>query len=111
MQATAKARYMRIAPRKVRLVGDTIKGRPLEEALNILEFTPRRAAGILKKVVHSARANAGEKNIDIDTLRVGNVIVDEGPIRPYRFLPRAQGRATRIRKRVSHITVVLDDEI
>ena len=110
MESKATAKYMRIAPRKVRLVADTVKGKRLEWALNALEFTPKRAAEVLKKVINSAKANASEKNIDVDTLRVQNIIVNEGPIRPYRFLPRAHGRATRIRKRVSHITVHLDDQ-
>lgn len=109
MEAKAHAKYIRIAPRKVRLVADMIRGKNLEWALNTLEFTPKKAAVVLKKVVKSAMANAKEKNIDEDTLVVKKVMVDEGPIRPYRFLPRARGTATRIRRRLSHITVVLDD--
>jgi large subunit ribosomal protein L22 len=109
MEAKAVARYIRISPRKARYVADLVRGKPVEEALNVLTFTTRKAAQILAKVLKSAIANAGQdESIDVDTLYVKGVFVDEGPTMK-RFRPRAMGRATRIRKRTSHITIVLDE--
>ena len=106
----ARARYVRTAPRKARLVVDHIRGKSAEEARAILTHTPRAAAEDVLKLLNSAIANA-EANHELlpDELRVQAVFVDEGPtIKRYR--PRAQGRATRIRKRTSHMTVVLTNE-
>jgi large subunit ribosomal protein L22 len=105
MRATAK--YLRIAPRKARLVADEVRGKSYPEAISILRFTNKRAAKILGDVINSAAANA-EHNMDADPeeLFVQEVRVDEGPsIKRYRA--RAMGRATMIRKRTSHITVEL----
>jgi len=102
-------RFLRVAPRKVRLVVDQIRGKEVESALNILKFTPKRAAGIVTKVLRTAIANAeNTQSVDVDRLYVKRVTVDEGGMWK-RFMPRAQGRATRIRKRLSHITIVIDE--
>ncbi len=107
MEARAVARYVRVSPRKARLVVDLIRGKSVDEASAILKFTPRAAAEIVEKVLRSAVANA-EKNLKIksDTLIVSTTFVDEGPTLK-RIRPRAQGRAFRIDKRTSHITVVV----
>jgi len=106
----ARARYVRTAPRKARLVVDHIRGKSAEEARAILTHTPRAAAEDVLKLLNSAIANA-EANHELlpDELRVKAVFVDEGPTIK-RFRPRAQGRATRINKRTSHMTVVLTNE-
>ena len=108
MEAKAVARYVRVSPRKARLVVDLIRGKSVDEASAILKFTPRAAAEVVEKVLDSAVANA-EKNMKIpaDTLYVATTYVDEGPTLK-RIRPRAQGRAYRIRKRTSHITVVVE---
>lgn len=109
MEAKAIAKYIRVSPRKARLVARNVNGMPVEDALNVLKFTPNKAAGIIYKVMHSALANAQEnKKADVDTLRVKQVIVNEGPTWK-RFMPRSQGRANTILKRTSHITVILED--
>jgi len=107
MEARAVARYVRISPRKARQVVDLIRGKSLQEALAILELTPKRASRIVSKVVRSAAANA-ENNfeLDPDKLYVAKAYVDQGPTLK-RILPRARGAADRIRKRTSHITVIL----
>ncbi len=107
-RAVARARYVRIAPMKARRVVELIRGRGAREALAVLEFAPQAASGPVAKVLASAVANA-ENNLDLDpdTLRVSNVYVDEGPTLK-RFRPRAQGRAYRIRRRTSHITVEVE---
>jgi ribosomal protein L22 len=103
----AQAKYVRCAPRKARLVVDHIRGRSVDDARAILATTPRAAARDVLKLLDSAIANA-ENNHELvaDELRVGKVFVDEGPTLK-RFQPRAQGRATRIRKRTSHMTILL----
>jgi large subunit ribosomal protein L22 len=107
MEAKAIARFMRISPRKVRIVAENIKGRPVEQAVNQLTFETKKAGGVLLKVVKSALANAEQNpNVDVDALVIKRVFIDEGPTLK-RWRPRAQGRAYRIRKRTSHITVVL----
>ncbi len=109
MEARAIAKYMRISPRKVRLVAENIKGKPVEEALNILKFTPKKGAEMLSKVLFSAVANAEQiPGVDVDSLLVDTVKVDEGPTWK-RIQPRAMGRAYRIRKRTSHITIVVKE--
>ena len=101
---------MRVSPRKARLVTDLVRGKKVGEALNVLVFTPKAFAKTLTKLINSAVANAQQnKQIDVDTLMVKRISVDGGPTLK-RFMPRAQGRATMIRKRTSHITVVLDEQ-
>ncbi|MCF8104943.1 MAG: 50S ribosomal protein L22 [Desulfohalobiaceae bacterium] len=109
MEVYAKARFVRISPRKTRLVAANIKKQPVEEALNILKFTPQKAAKELYKVLYAAVANAEHtSSLDVDSLFVKNVLVDEGPVMK-RIKPRAMGRATRILKRTSHLTVIVDE--
>jgi len=103
-------KYQGISARKARLVVDLIRGRRVEQALGILEFTDKRAAGLIAKTVKSAVANAeNTQNVDVDQLYVKQAYVDEGPTLK-RFLPRAHGRATPIAKRTSHITIVVDEK-
>ncbi|MBO8165274.1 MAG: 50S ribosomal protein L22 [Brevibacillus sp.] len=110
MEAKAVARYIRIAPRKVRLVVDLIRGKEVGEALAILKHTPKAASPVVEKLLKSAIANA-EHNYEMDpnNLVVSKVYVDQGPTLK-RFRPRAMGRASRINKRTSHITVVLNEK-
>jgi large subunit ribosomal protein L22 len=109
MEAVARARYIRIAPRKARLVADLIRGKSAEQASQILRFTQKRAAPIIKKVLDAAIANAENKgDIDVDTLYVKTIFIDQGPTWK-RYRPRAMGRATQIQKKTSHITIVLDE--
>lgn len=106
----AVLRRARISPRKVRIVADLIRNKPVAEAMDILQFTPKKAAPMLRKLIDSAMSNiedSKELDWDIDELVVAHVVADEGPTMR-RFLPRAQGRATRLNKRTSHITVVLE---
>ena len=110
MEARAKLSFVRLSPQKARLVVDMVRGKGVQESLNILKFSPQKAAGIVAKLVSSAVANAEQKGVaDVDRLFVKSICVDQGPVLR-RFLPRAQGRATRIRKPTSHITVVLDEK-
>ncbi len=100
---------LRIAPRKVRLVVDLVRGKHVQDALDILRFTNKKAAPIVAKMINSAIANVRQSaTVDVDSLVVNEAFVDEGPTLK-RFLPRAQGRATPIRKRSSHITVKLKE--
>ena len=109
MEVRAITRYVRISPRKARLVTELIKGQPVEEALITLKFMPKKAARLVSKTLQSAVANAEQNpNIDIDTLYIKRIFVDEGPSMK-RWRARAMGRATRILKRSSHITVILDE--
>jgi large subunit ribosomal protein L22 len=110
MEAKAKARFIRISPQKARLVADTIRGKNVEDAITTLRFMPKKGARILRKVLESAVANASQNDsIDIDTLFVKTIFIDGGPMLK-RIRPRAMGRASRILKRTSHITVVLDEQ-
>ncbi|HEX6174481.1 MAG TPA: 50S ribosomal protein L22 [Candidatus Binatia bacterium] len=109
MEARAITKFIRLSPRKVRLVVDQIRGKGVEEALNILKFTPKRSALVVSKTLRTAVANAeSTQSVDVDQLYVKQVKVDEAGMWK-RFTPRAQGRATRIRKRLSHVTIVLDE--
>jgi len=109
MEVRAVTRYVRISPRKARLVTELVKGKPVEEALTTLKFVPKKGARLVRKTLRSAVANAEHNpNIDVDTLYVKRIYVDEGPSMK-RWRPRAMGRATRILKRSSHITVILDE--
>ena len=106
--AKATARYVRISPTKARRVVDLVRGRSAQEALDILTFAPQSASTDVYKVVRSAIANAENNHgLDPSTLFVGEAYVDEGPTLK-RIRPRAQGRAYRIRKRTSHITIVVE---
>jgi large subunit ribosomal protein L22 len=104
----AKARYLRVAPRKARLVADQVRGMPVPEAQELLAFSPRGAAVDIRKLIDSAAANA-ENNHDLvaDDMRITEIRVDEGPTLK-RWRPRARGRATRIDKRTCHVSVALE---
>jgi large subunit ribosomal protein L22 len=110
MEAKAVAKQVRIAPRKVKLVVDLIRGKAVGEAVSILKLTPKRGSLIVEKLLNSAIANA-EHNYEMepDNLFVSKIYVDEG-VTLKRFRPRAMGRASRINKRSSHITVVLSEK-
>ena len=109
MEARAQSRFMRITAQKARLVVDLIRGKPVEKALSLLEYTPKRGARLVAKTLRSAVANAETtQRVDVDQLYVKRAFVDEGPTAK-RFLPRAHGRATKVFKRTSHITVVVDE--
>jgi large subunit ribosomal protein L22 len=106
--ATARVRYLRVTPMKARRVIDLVRGMPAQQALETLKFAPQEVSGEIYKVVASAVANAEHNaRLDADTLYIRDAYVDEGPTFK-RFRPRAQGRAYRIRKRTSHITVVVE---
>ena len=109
MQALAKHKFARSSAQKARLVADQIRGLAVGKALDVLTYSPKKAAELVKKVLLSAIANAEHnEGADIDTLKVKTVFVDEGPSMK-RIKPRAKGRADRIVKRTSHITVVVAD--
>lgn len=110
MEAVAKLRYAGISPQKARLVADQIRNMPVEQALNLLTFSQKKAGTMIKKVLESAIANAEHnEGADIDELRVSRVFVDEGPTQK-RFHARARGRGDRILKRSSHITIGVSDK-
>ena len=115
METRARLSGYRISPRKARLLADQIRGKGVEEALTILDLSPKRFARPLAKLVRSALANAEEKNsrdkagIDVDNLVIGKVAVDQGPSM-WRIRPRAQGRASWIQRRTSHVEVVLSEK-
>lgn len=105
----ARHRYARIAPRKVRLIADLIRGRDVNDALSILKFSPQKAASLITKVLKSAIANADSAEADVESLFVQKAYVDEGPTM-HRIQPKDRGRAHPIAKRTSHITVVVEAE-
>ncbi len=113
--ANAKVKTIRIAPRKVRLVADLIRGKRVSDALSILLFTDKASAPIVRKVLESAVANAENaaaeqrQRIDTDDMRISTIMVNEGPTMR-RFRPGPRGRAMRIRKRTSHIELTISDE-
>jgi len=110
MEVAARLRNSRISPQKVRLVADQVRGMPVGRALQVLEFSPKKAARIVKKILDSAIANAEHnEGADIDELKISRIFVDEGPAYK-RIMPRAKGRANRIVKRTSHITVMVADK-
>lgn len=110
MEAKAVLRYCRISPQKARLIADLLRGAKVEMAINQLRFMPHKGAAILRKVLESAVANARQNDsIDVDTLYVKTIFVDGGPMLK-RIMPRAMGRANRILKRSSHITIVVDEQ-
>ncbi|SPT69286.1 50S ribosomal protein L22 [Anaerobiospirillum thomasii] len=105
MEAKAIYRNARSSAQKARLVADQVRGMPVDKALNLLKFSPRKAAKIIYKVLESAVANAENNySLDVETLVVSRIMVDEGPSMK-RIMPRAKGRADRIVKRTSHISV------
>lgn len=109
MASVAKLKYARISPQKARLVADQIRGLPVDSAINILSFSNKKAAQIIKKVLDSAIANAEHNDAaDVDELIVQQVMIDEGPVMK-RFRPRARGRANKIIKRMSHVTVAVEE--
>jgi large subunit ribosomal protein L22 len=110
MQATAKLTHARISAQKCRLVADQIRGLPVERALQVLTFSPKKAAHLVRKVLESAIANAEHnEGADVDELKVSVVYVDEGPTLK-RWHARAKGRANHIFKRTSHITVTVAEQ-
>ncbi|MAZ66684.1 MAG: 50S ribosomal protein L22 [Kangiellaceae bacterium] len=109
MEVAAKLNHARLSAQKGRLVADQIRGLPVDKALDILAYSPKKAAGLIKKILESAIANAEHnEGADIDELKVSTIFVDEGPTLK-RIRPRAKGRADRIFKRTCHITVKVSD--
>jgi large subunit ribosomal protein L22 len=109
MEAAAYLKGARISAQKARLVADQVRGKGVEEALNLLTFSPKKAAQLIKKVLNSAIANAEHnEGADVDELKVSTIMVDEG-VTMKRIMPRAKGRADRISKRSCHITVKVAD--
>ncbi len=109
MEVTATTKYTRISPLKLRLPIDQIKGENVEKALTLLKFMPLKAAEIIYKTLQSAIANAANNyELDVDNLFVKNIIVNQGPSLK-RFRPRARGRSSRILKRTSHLTVIVEE--
>ncbi|MBN2693924.1 50S ribosomal protein L22 [bacterium] len=110
MEAKAVLRFLRISPTKTRMVTNMIKGKYVSEALALLKFTEKGAGTPIYKLLNSAITNAENNfNADIDDLRIKNIFVDEGPMLK-RYRPAAMGRATRIRKRTSHVTIIVSNE-
>jgi large subunit ribosomal protein L22 len=111
MIASAKANFQRISPRKARVIINLVRGRHAAEALQLLDFTPKAGAPVVKKLIASAIANARQKrpDVDVDGLFISKATVDKGPdSHMRRWRPRAMGRATRVTKGVSHIHIELD---
>ena len=109
MEARAVEKFIRISPRKLRYVADAIRSKRVDDAVDLLTFTTKKAALIIRKAVKSAAANATENHkMNEDDLVVEKIFINEGPILK-RFRPRARGRATKIRKRTSHLTVIVSD--
>jgi large subunit ribosomal protein L22 len=110
MEVTVKTKHIRISPRKLRLVTDLVRGEMVSSAMNTLKFTTKRGAKVLYKSLMSAVANAETRGtMDMENLYVKKVWVDEGSTMK-RFMPRAQGRATVVRKRMSHLNIILDEK-
>jgi large subunit ribosomal protein L22 len=110
METVAKLSFARISPQKCRLVADQVRGLPVEQALQLLAFSPKKASALVKKVLESAIANAEHNDgADIDELKVSKIYVDQGPTLK-RMRARAKGRGTRILKRTSHITVAVAEK-
>ena len=108
MEATAKVTFVRIAPRKVQIVLDLIRNQDAEKAMAILKYTPKAACEVVAKLLKSAMANAENKDMDMSKLYVAECYVCQGPTLK-RIRPRAQGRAFRINKKTTHITLVLKE--
>lgn len=109
MEVKASLKYTRVGAQKARLVADLVRGKDVSEALKTLKFLDKKSSILISKLIKSAVANAEQKKvIDLDNLYVKTIYVDAGPVLK-RFTPRAQGRATEIRKKTSHITLLLDE--
>lgn len=109
MEVKASLKYARVGEQKARLVADLVRGKDVSEAIKTLTFLNKKSAVMIKKIIESAVANADyKKTIDLDKLYVKTIYIDQGPVLK-RFRPRAQGRASGVRKRMSHINVVLDE--
>jgi large subunit ribosomal protein L22 len=109
MEARAVSRHLRISAQKLRLIADLVRGKAVDEALGVLEFTPKKGAKIVAKTLRSVVANAeNNQSLDVDALYVKRIEVGAATTWK-RFMPRAHGRATPIRKRTSHLTIVLDE--
>jgi large subunit ribosomal protein L22 len=109
MEVRAVSKYLRVSPHKARLVADLVRGKNVGDALTILKYSPKKSGRLINKTLRSAVANAeNRKTMDVDNLFIKSITIDEGP-RLKRFRPRAMGRATRILKGSSHITVVLSE--
>ena len=106
MEAKAIAKFQRVSPRKTALIARNVRGKGIEEEMNILRFTPNKPAGAILNVLKSAAANATQMAVNVDAMFVKEILVTSGPTWK-RFMPRSQGRATKIHKRTSHITVIL----
>lgn len=110
MQTQAVLKFVRLSPQKGRLLADLVRGKKVDEALNVLKFSQQRAAGIIRKVLESAIANAeNNSGADVDELKVKEIFVDQGPTMK-RIRPRAKGRADRVLKPTSHVTIRVSDE-
>jgi large subunit ribosomal protein L22 len=110
MNTQAVLKFVRLSPQKARLVADLVRGKKVDDAINTLKFSNQRAANVIRKVLESAIANA-ENNFgaDVDELKVREIFIDKGPVMK-RIMPRAKGRADRITKPTSHITIRVSDE-
>jgi len=109
LEAKAVEKYIRMSPRKVKYVVNMVKAKPIEDAIDILSLTPKAAAVVVKKAIQSAVANATENHkMKEEDLFISKILVNEGPTLK-RFKPRARGRATRIRKRTTHLSVYVSD--
>jgi large subunit ribosomal protein L22 len=109
MQTQAVLKFVRLSPKKARPVADLVRGKKVDEALNILKFSTRKPAKVIRKVLESAIANAENNHgADVDELKVKEIFIDQGPVLK-RIMPRAKGRADRIVKPTSHITVRVSD--
>lgn len=109
MEVKASLRHARVGTQKARLVADSVRGKDVNEAIRVLTFMNKKSAVLIKKLIESAVANADQKKvIDLDNLFVKTITVDQGPVLK-RFQPRAQGRAFQIKKKMSHINVILDE--
>jgi large subunit ribosomal protein L22 len=107
MEAKAVVRHVRMSPRKMRVVANLVRGRSVEEAMGLLKVLPKKGAGVIRKLLISAVANAEQQGeVDVDKLTVKSLFVDGGPILK-RWMPRSMGRANRIQRRTSHVTVVV----
>lgn len=109
MEVKASLKYARVGAQKARLVADLVRGKDVNQAVKTLTFLNKKTAGLIKKLIESAVANADNKKVmDVDSLYVKSIWVDQGPVMK-RFRPRAQGRAFGVRKKMSHINVVLEE--
>ena len=112
MQARAKSKYVRMSPRKIRRVLDQVRGKRVDQALDMLHFTPKIAAAPIEKTIRSAVANLGNleegQRLDLNEIYITDAFVDQGPTLK-RFRPMSMGRAGRIRKRTAHLTIIIED--